>query len=98
MPDSVGGRVPPRAREAFVRRHPRALAHGLKNRCEPRRRVRLPEATMSEGARKTRTFTQLRLRLSAEGRPRSGLTPRRPTRVDEGGGPALRRLVERTTC
>src|SRR5713226_672926 len=74
------------------------LAVLLESVCEPRRRVRLPVATMSEGARKARTLTRLWLRLSAEGRPRSYSLRQRPPRVDEGGGPAPGRLEERTTC
>src|SRR5258708_38404508 len=52
--------------------------------CEPRRRDRLPEEAMSEGAQHRKSFALLRLRLSDQRRP---TLPRAagPERADEGG-------------
>ena len=41
----------------------------LQSVCEPRRRDRLPEEAMSEGARQAQAFASLRLRLSDQRRP-----------------------------
>src|SRR5260221_8729016 len=57
----------------------------LQSVCEPRRRDRLPEEAMSEGARHEGPFASLSLRLSDQRRPTLRLEAR-PERADEGGG------------
>src|SRR5260221_14389165 len=52
---------------------------------EPRRRDRLPEEAMSEGAQHRKSFALLRLRLSDQRRPPRPLAAG-PERADEGGG------------
>src|SRR5258706_1013567 len=52
--------------------------------CEPRRRDRLPEEAMSEGAQHRKSFALLRLRLSDQRRPTRPLAAW-PERADEGG-------------
>src|ERR1700688_3295079 len=58
----------------------------LQSMCEPRRRDRLPEEAMSEGARQARPFTSLSLRLSDQRRPTLPVEAG-PERADEEGGP-----------
>src|SRR5438552_10288533 len=53
--------------------------------CEPRRRDRLPEEAMSEGARQEKAFASMRMRLSDQRRPTLTLAAG-PERADEGGG------------
>src|SRR5258706_5179732 len=57
----------------------------LQSMCEPRRRDRLPEEAMSEGAHDGKSFATLRLRLSDQRRPTLSSTAG-PERADEGGG------------
>src|SRR5258708_15040042 len=63
----------------------------LKSVCEPRRRDRLPEEAMSEGARHGKPDASLRLRLSDQRRPTLP-SAAWPERADEGGGPDVGRL------
>ena len=61
------------------------LAGRLQFVCEPRRRDRLPEEAMSEGARHAKSFVTIKLRLSDQRRPTlPGAAG--PERADEGGG------------
>ena len=53
---------------------------------EPRRRDRLPEEAMSEGAHQKKAVASLRLRLSDQRRPTVPWAAG-PERADEGGGP-----------
>ena len=57
----------------------------LQSVCELRRRDRLPEEAMSEGARHEKPFAALRLRLSDQRRLTLPLAAG-PERADEGGG------------
>ena len=57
----------------------------LQSECEPRRRDRLPEEAMSEGARHAESFASQRLRLSDQRRPTLPVEAG-PERADEGGG------------
>ena len=54
--------------------------------CEPRRRDRLPEEAMSEGALHEKPVASVRMRLSDQRRPTLPQTAG-PERADEGGGP-----------
>ena len=62
------------------------LAVRLESVCKPRRRDRLPEEAMSEGAHDENSFASLFLRLSDQQRPTRPLAAG-PERADEGGGP-----------
>ena len=61
------------------------LAPRLQSVCEPRRRKRLPEEAMSEGARHGKAVASLQLRLSDQRRPTLS-SEAGPERADEGGG------------
>jgi hypothetical protein len=61
------------------------LALRLPSVCEPRRRDRLPEEAMSEGARPGEPCASLTLRLSDQRRPTLAVEAG-PERADEGGG------------
>src|SRR5438132_14108650 len=61
----------------------------LQSPYEPRRRDRLPEEAMREGARHAAPVAPLRLRLSGQRRPTLPVEAG-PERADEGGGPDVR--------
>ena len=70
------------------------LALRLQSMCEPRRRDRLPEEAMSEGARHGRPFASLRLRLSDQRRPTSSISGRAGACRRGRRGPTSGRLEE----
>src|SRR5438445_12716222 len=68
------------------------LTMRLQSGCEPRRRDRLPEEAMSEGAHHRKSFASPCLRLSDQRRPTLS-SEAGPERADEGGGARRRGRV-----